>query len=223
MLLLLFCCNFAWWLWVIHEAYCIDSFCVALSNVSISVQCYHMPYLLLHHVYILLQSSYHDVIVLLLLKLLFCCNFGWRLLRNRLSELSDSNCILLSMMSTFITCIAMPWYACWSYSYLAPKFLCCCFWQPPLFFSKSVTLRCHVVYLISFDLWCLFAWLFLPCLPCHIYFSSISFVSMFAIIILFMQCSKVCFVMLAHCARNLFCLYLFNRNSVWSVLYMSLD
>src|ERR1041385_4065500 len=33
---------------------------------------------------------------------------------------------------------------------------------------------------------------------------------MFALIILFMHCSKVCFVMLADCARNLFCLYLFN-------------
>src|ERR1041385_3702283 len=31
---------------------------------------------------------------------------------------------------------------------------------------------------------------------------------MFALIILFMHCSKVCFVMLAVCARNLFCLYL---------------
>src|SRR3954470_13753916 len=38
---------------------------------------------------------------------------------------------------------------------------------------------------------------------------------MFALIILFMHCSKLCFVMLAVCARNLFCLYLFNRNSVW--------
>src|ERR1041385_3840464 len=38
---------------------------------------------------------------------------------------------------------------------------------------------------------------------------------MFALIILFMHCSKVCFLMLADCARNLFYLYLFNRNSVW--------
>src|SRR3954463_6795667 len=36
---------------------------------------------------------------------------------------------------------------------------------------------------------------------------------MFALIILFVHCSKVCFVMLADCARNLFCLYLFNRKS----------
>src|ERR1041385_8856811 len=54
----------------------------------------------------------------------------------------------------------------------------------------------------------------LPCLPCHVYFSCISFVSMFALINLFMHCSKVCFVMLADCVPNLFCLYLFNRNSV---------
>src|ERR1041385_2601491 len=45
---------------------------------------------------------------------------------------------------------------------------------------------------------------------------------MFALINLFMHCSKVCFLMLAVCARNLFSLYLFNRNSVWSVLYMYL-
>src|ERR1041385_1115815 len=53
----------------------------------------------------------------------------------------------------------------------------------------------------------------MPYMSCLLYF--ISFVSMFAFIMLFMQCSKVCFVMLADCARNLFCLYLFNRNSVW--------
>src|ERR1041385_4739512 len=100
---------------------------------------------LLHHVYILLQSSYPDVIVLLLLKLLFCCNFGRRLLRNRLSELSDSNCILLSIMSNFIPCIAMS---------------CCC----------------------------TFAYRFPP--------------------------------VYTACVHNLSCLYLFNRNSVWSVLYM---
>src|ERR1041384_8821982 len=34
----------------------------------------------------------------------------------------------------------------------------------------------------------------LPCLPCHVYFSCISFVSMFAFITLFMHCSKVCFL-----------------------------
>src|ERR1041385_4863054 len=43
---------------------------------------------------------------------------------------------------------------------------------------------------------------------------------MFAFIILFMHCSKVCFVMLTACVHNLFCLYLFNRNSIWSVPYM---
>src|ERR1041385_8432926 len=53
------------------------------------------------------------------------------------------------------------------------------------------------------------------CLPCHVYFSCISFVSMFAFIILFMHCSKVCSLMLADCVPNLFCLYIFNRNSVW--------
>src|SRR3954462_5571295 len=100
---------------------------------------------LLHHVYILLQSSYPDVIVLLFLKLLFCCNFGRRVCRDRLSELSDSNCILLSIMSNFIPCIAMS---------------CCC----------------------------TFAYRFTP--------------------------------VYTTCVRNLFCLYLFNRNSVWSVPYM---
>src|SRR3954462_11110638 len=70
---------------------------------------------LLHHVYILLQSSYPDVIVLLLLKLLFCCNFGRRVCRDRLSELSDSNCILLSIMSTFIPCIAMSCFCTFAY------------------------------------------------------------------------------------------------------------
>src|ERR1041385_4044216 len=100
---------------------------------------------LLHHVYILLQSGDPDVIVLLLLKLLFCCNFGRRVCRDRLSELSDSNCILLRIMSTFIPCIAMA---------------CCC----------------------------TFAYIFSP--------------------------------VYTACARNLFCLYLFNRNSVWGVLYM---
>src|SRR3954471_21120585 len=99
---------------------------------------------LLHHVYILLQSSYPDVIVLLLLKLLFCCNFGRRVCRDRLSELSDSNCILLRIMSTFIPCISISCYHYWSYSYLAPKLLCYCFWQPPQFFTKSVILRCQV-------------------------------------------------------------------------------
>src|SRR4051812_21149154 len=98
-----------------------------------------------------MQSSDPDVIMLLLLKLLFCCNFGRRLLRNRLSELSDSNCILLSIMSNFIPCIALSSYACWSCSYLSPEGLCCCFLQPPLIFTKSVMFRCHVACLISFD------------------------------------------------------------------------
>ena len=98
--------------------------------------------------------------MLLLLKLLFYCKFGRRVCRERLSELTDSNCILLRIMSNFISSIALSWYACWSYSYWAPKLLCYCFWQPPPFFSKSVTFRCHVACLISFDPWCLFAWLF---------------------------------------------------------------
>src|SRR3954464_7809676 len=100
---------------------------------------------LLHHVNIFLQCSYPDVNVLLLLKLLFCCNFGRRVCRNRLSELSDSNCILLSIMSNFIPCISMS---------------CCC----------------------------TFAYRFTP--------------------------------VYTACVANLFCLYLFNRNSVWGVLYM---
>ena len=161
--------------------------------------------------------SYPAVRVVLFI---FFCNFGRRVCRDRLSQLSDSNFILLSFMSTFIKCIASSCYHSWSYRYLAPNFLCCCCWQPPLIFTKSITMQCHVVCLISFDIWCLFAWFFLPCLPCHVYFNCMSFVSMFALITLFMQCSKVCFVMLAVCARSLFCLYLFNRNSVWGVPYM---
>src|ERR1041385_3843187 len=76
---------------------------------------------LLHHVYILLQSSYPDVIVLLLLKLLFCCNFGRRVCPDRLSELSDSNCILLSIMSTFIPCISMSCFC--TFAYRLPLFI----------------------------------------------------------------------------------------------------
>src|ERR1041385_8632619 len=53
-----------------------------------------------------------------------------------------------------------------------------------------------------------FCMIIFSCLPCHVYFNSMSFVSMFALIVLFMQCSKVCLLMLADCARNLFCLYL---------------
>ena len=133
--------------------------------------------------------------------LYFCCNFGRRVSRDRLSELSDYNCILLSVMSTSCPCIAMS---------------CCCILHIviSLFIQHKNNSFCHVVCLISFDPWCLFAWFFLPCLPCHVYFNSISFVILFAFIMLFMHCSKVCFVMLAVCARNLFSLYLFNRNSV---------
>src|ERR1041385_1351947 len=100
---------------------------------------------LLHHVYILLQSSYPDVVVLLLLKLLFCSNFGRRVCRDRLSELSDSSCILLSIMANFIPCIAMS---------------CCC----------TFAYRITPVY--------------------------------------------------TACVHKLFCSYLFNRNSVWGVLYI---
>ena len=124
----------------------------------------------------MLQSGDPDVNVLLCWKLLFYCNFGWRLLRNRLSKLSDSNCILLSIMSTYITCIALSCLHSWSYLFLAPKLLCCCCWQPPLFFSKSVAFRCHVVFLISFDLLCLLPWFLF--VPDHHYVCSCSYISM---------------------------------------------
>ena len=42
MLLLLFCCKFAWWLWLIHEAYCIDYFSYVLSIMCTSFPCFNL-------------------------------------------------------------------------------------------------------------------------------------------------------------------------------------
>src|SRR3954470_24761592 len=63
----------------------------------------------------------------------------------------------------------------------------------------------------------LFAMLYFSCLlQFHVIWCMFAFSS------LLMHCSKVCFLMLADCVPNLFCLYLFNRNSVWSVFICNL-
>src|SRR3954470_13234757 len=61
----------------------------------------------------------------------------------------------------------------------------------------------------------------MPCLSCLLH--CISTWSMFALLNLVVRFAKVCFMSLTVCARNLSGLYLFTRNSVWSVPYMYLD